>query len=188
LLRRRPVRALLLTNLLLTLAIEIPFIVYGAWIETTFGLSFTALGFASTVVGLAEASAEFGTTMLTDRLGKRRSVLIGLLGLTTSLAVLPWLAGRGLAPALAGVVLATLSFEFGWVSLLPLATELAPDARATLVSLNGSSASLGRILGALAGGWLWQWTAIELNAGVGVACALAGVLLLMRGTIEEPGG
>ena len=187
LLRRRSIQVLLLTNLLLTLAIEIPFIVYGAWIETTFGLSFTALGLASTVVGLAEASAEFGTTVLTDRLGKGRSVLIGLLGLAASLVALPWLAGRGLAPALAGVVLMMLSFEFGWVSLLPLATELAPDARATLVSLNGSAASLGRIVGAFAGGWLWQWHAIGLNAGVGVVCALVGALLMMRGMVEEPG-
>ena len=53
---------LLLTNLLLTLAIEIPLIVYGAWLEATFGLSFTALGFASTVVGLAEASAIWALT------------------------------------------------------------------------------------------------------------------------------
>jgi predicted MFS family arabinose efflux permease len=187
LLSRRPVRVLLLTNLLFMLAIEIPFIVYGAWLEATFGLSITALGLASTVVGLAEAAAEFGTTMLTDRLGKQRSVLIGLLGLAASLVALPGLAGRGMIPALAGVVLMMLSFEFGWVSLLPLATELAPDARATLLSLNRSSGSLGRILGAFAGGWLWQWHAISLNAGVGVACALVAALLLARGLPEEPG-
>jgi predicted MFS family arabinose efflux permease len=187
LLRRRSIRALLLANLLLTLAIEISLIVYGAWLEATFGLSFAALGLASTVVGLAEASAEFGTTVLTDRLGKRRSVLIGLLGLAASLVALPWLTGRGLAPALAGVVMMMLSFEFGWVSLLPLATELAPDARATLLSLNGSAGSLGRILGAFAGGWLWQWHAIGLNAGVGVVCALVGALLMARGMVEEPG-
>jgi predicted MFS family arabinose efflux permease len=181
LLRRRSVVVLLLTSLLLTLAIEIPFIVYGAWLEAAFGLSLSALGLASTVVGVAEATAEFGTAVITDRLGKRRSVLVGLLGLAASLLVLPWLSGFGLAAALAGVVLMMLSFEFGLVSLLPLATELAPEARASLFSLNITALSLSRVLGALLGGWLWRWQSIALHAGVGAACALAAALLLARG-------
>jgi predicted MFS family arabinose efflux permease len=184
LLRRRAVVVLLLTSLLLTLANEIPFIVYGAWLEATFGLSLTALGLASTVVGLAEATAELGTTVITDRLGKRRSVLVGLIGLAASLVALPWLVRLGLAAALAGVALMLLTFEFGLVSLLPLATELAPDARATLFSLNVTAFNLSRILGALIGGWLWQWQSITLHAGVGAICALAAALLLARGMRE----
>ena len=184
LLRRRPVVVLLLTSFLLTLAIEIPFIVYGAWLEATFGLSLTALGLASTIVGLAEATAEIGTTVITDRLGKQRSVLVGLLGLAASLIALPWLAQFGLAATLAGVALMMLTFEFGLVSLLPLATELAPDARATLFSLNVTAFSLSRMLGTFIGGRLWQWQSIALNAGVGAACALVAALLLARGMTE----
>jgi predicted MFS family arabinose efflux permease len=181
LLRRRSVVILLLTSLLLTLANEIPFIAYGAWLETTFGLSPTALGLASTAVGLAEATAELGTTVITDRLGKRRSVMLGLLGLATSLAALPWLAQFGLVAALVGVALMMVTFEFGLVSLLPLATELAPDARATLFSMNITAFGLSRMLGALVGGWLWEWQNITLHAGVGAACALTAVFLLARG-------
>ena len=184
LLRRRSVAVLLLTSLLLTLAIEIPFIVYGAWLETTFELSLSTLGLASIVVGVAEATAELGTTVITDRLGKRRSVLVGLLGLAASLVVLPWLSGLGLAAALAGVFFMLLTFEFGLVSLLPLATELAPDARAALLSLNVTALSLSRILGAFVGGWLWQWQRIALHAGVGAACALVAALLLVRRMTE----
>ncbi len=154
---------------------------YGAWLETAFGLSLGVLGLASTVVGVAEAAAELGTTVITDRLGKLRSGLVGLLGLAASLLVLPWLSGLGLAGALAGVVLMILSFEFGLVSLLPLATELAPEARASLLSLNITALSLGRILGALLGGWLWRWQSIALHAGVGAGCALVAALLLVRG-------
>ena len=184
LLRRRSVIALLLASMLLTLAIEIPFIVYGAWLETAFGLGLTTLGLASIVVGLAEATAEFGTTVITDRLGKRCSVLMGLLGLAASLALLPWLSGLGLAGALAGVGLMLLTFEFGLVSLLPLATELVPDARASLLSLNVTACSLSRVLGAVAGGWLWRWQNIALHAVVGTICALVAALLLARGTVE----
>ena len=187
LLRRRNVVLLLLTSLFLVLANEIPFIVYGAWLEATFGLSLSTLGLVSTVVGLAEVIAELGTTVITDRLGKRRSVLMGILGLVASLALLPWLSGLGLAAALIGVVLMLLTFEFGLVSLVPLATELDPGARASLLSLNVMALSLGRALGAAASGWLWQWQNIALHAAVGIVCALVAALLLARGMVEIDG-
>ena len=181
LLRHRSVLALLATSFLLTQAVEIPFIVYGAWIETAFGLSLSTLGLASTAVGLAEAAAEFGTTVITDRLGKKRSVLAGLLGLAASLIVLPWLSRLGLVAALVSVALLLLNFEFGIVSLMPVATELAPDSRASLVALNVTAMSTSRALAALVGGWLWQWESIALNAGVGAACAIVGVAIVVWG-------
>jgi predicted MFS family arabinose efflux permease len=181
LLHRRAVVCLLLTSFLQILAIEIPFIVYGAWLEAAFGLSLTTLGLASTVVGLADATAELGTTVITDRLGKRRSVLVGLLGLTVSLVALPWISRLGLAAALAGVALMLLTFEFGVVSLLPLVTEVAADARASLTSLNLTASSLSRILAALIGGWLWRWQSIALHAGLGAACALTAAFLFVYG-------
>jgi predicted MFS family arabinose efflux permease len=187
LLRRRSVVVLLLTGLLLALAIEVPFIVYGAWLEASFGLSLTALGLASTVVGLSEAAAELGATVFTDRLGKRRSVLIGLLTLVGGTILLPWLAGRGLAAALAGVALMLLGYEFGLVSFLPLATELAPESRASLLSLTATAFSIGRIVGASFGGWLWQWENIALHVGVGAACALLAAAMLMWGAAEVDG-
>ena len=186
LLRRRRVVVLLLTSLLMTTAVEAPFIVYGAWLETAFGLSLSTLGLASIVVGLAELAGEFGTALLTDRFGKRRSVLFGLVGLAASLFLLPVLARLGLVAALGGVALVTLSFEFAIVSLIPLATELVPEARASLLSLNMTAFSLGRILGAVGGSWLWQGHAgaIALNATAGAVCALLAALLMFGGMAE----
>jgi predicted MFS family arabinose efflux permease len=172
LLRRRSVIVLLLTTLLFTMAIEIPFIVYGAWLEATFGLDLSTLGLASTIVGLAAGVAEFGTTMITDRLGKRRSALVGLFGRTASLVMLPWLSRLGLAAALTSV------------ALMPLVTELVPDARASLFSLNITAVSLGRAMGAFVGGWLWQWQNIALNVDLGAVCALTAALLLAWGMTE----
>jgi len=180
----RPVVLLLLVSSLLTLANEIPFIVYGAWLETTFGLSLSTLGVASIVVGLAEATAELGASLITDRLGKRRSMLMGLTGLAVSSIVLPWLSGLGLVAALVGVALMLLTFEFTLVSLLPLATELVPDARASLLSLVMTSFSLARILGAIVGGLLWRWESIALHAAVGALCAFVAMLLLGLGMTE----
>lgn len=184
LLRRRSVIVLLLMSLLLTAAIEIPFIVYGAWLEATFGLDLSTVGLASTIVGLADAAGELGTTVITDRLGKRRSVLVGLFGFTASLIMLPWLSRLGIAAALAGVALMLLAFEFGAVSFLPLVTELAPDARASLLSLRITAQSLSRTLATFVGVWLWQWQNIALNAGLGAVCAFAAALLLAWGMTE----
>jgi predicted MFS family arabinose efflux permease len=184
LLRRRAIVALLFTSALLTFAIEIPFIVYGAWLEGAFGLSLTTIGVASIAVGLAETTAEFGTTFLTDRLGKRRSILLGLVGLAVSLTLLPYLAKAGLVSALAGVMAMMLTFEFAIVSLLPLVTELAPEARATLLSLNLLTMSLGRMVGSVTGGWLWKWESIAIHTTVGAACALLAALILAWGVAE----
>jgi len=70
---------------------------------------------------------------------------------------------------------------------LPLATELAPHARASLLSLNVMALSLSRILGAVVGGWLWQWRNIALHAAAGVLCALVAAFLLARGMAEIGG-
>lgn len=182
LIRRRNVVILLLVGSLLTFSIEVPFIVYGAWLEDTFGLQLSTLGLASAVVGIAEAVAEFGTAVITDRLGKERSVLAGMLGLAGSLVLLPWLPGYGLAAALGGVVLMMLTFEFGLVSLLSLATEVAPDARAALLSFVVTAFSLGRLIGGPLSGWLWKLHPnIAYQAGLGIVCSLVASALLMWG-------
>jgi len=181
LVRHGPVLILLTTNLFLILAIEVPFIVYGAWLEKTFALSLATLGLASTVVGVAEMAAEFGIMAVTDRLGKRRSVVGGLIGLAACLVALPQLAGMGLAGALVGVAGIMFCFEFAVVSLLPLATEIVASKRASVFSLVVVIVSLGRALGSALGGWLWQWETIELNAGVGALCALVAALILGLG-------
>ncbi len=43
---------------------------------------------------------------------------------------------------------------------------------------------LGRIVGALVGGWLWHWENIALHAGVGAACALLAAIILAWGVAE----
>ncbi len=178
LLRRRSVIVLLATSILITAAIEIFLIAYGAWIEGAFALSPSVLGGASAVIGVSEALAEISAASFTDRLGKRRSVLIGLVGLTSSLTTLPFISRFGLIPAMLNVTLMMFSFEFGLVSLLAMATEIAPHARATLLSLLIIAFSLSRIVATALGGCLWQWENIALQASAGALCALSAALTL----------
>ena len=59
-------------GLLASAANETVNIVFGVWLEASFGLRVAALGGAAAVIGLAELSGEGLVVTATDRLGKRR--------------------------------------------------------------------------------------------------------------------
>lgn len=151
----RPALAGLAVALLIGGANELVNIVFGAWLEGAFGLQVAALGLASAVIGVAELTDEGTVAALTDRIGMRRAVSLGIMLSAAAALALP-LLGRSLPGALAGLFLFYLSFEFSFVSLLPLMTELVPGARATLMAGNIAAVSLGRMLGAVAGPLLFR--------------------------------
>ncbi len=176
--RNRNLMAALCAASFMTLANEVTFIVYGAWMDSRFGLSVESLGVASIVIGLAEAVGEFGSTALADRLGKRRAVLVGLVVLGISYAVLPRL-GQRLEWALSGLALLFAAFEFTLVSSLPLVSELAPEARATAMSANVAAMTSARMIGSAGGAALFARAGqLDLNAAVSViASAIAFCVL-----------
>jgi len=122
-------------------------LVFGVWLEDSFGLQIAALGAASAVIGISELSAEGLVAAFVDRLGKPRAIALGLTVNSLAALALPWL-GRTELGALAGLFFFYISFEFTIVSLLPLMTELLPSARATLMACTVAAFSLGRAIGA----------------------------------------
>lgn len=162
------------------------FVIYGAWLEDGFGLTVVAIGFTTTVIGIAELAGEGLTAALSDRLGMKRSLLIGTVLSVASYALLPAL-GASLPAAMTGLFLVFLFFEFIVVTAMSLSTELIPGARATMMSALMAAAGAGRVAGALAGGhiWIWGgvaatgWTAAAVNA-LGLLCLYMGLLKLER--------
>lgn len=165
---------------LLVMGNENIFIVYGAWLEQEFGLAVVAVGIASLVISAAELTAEFASVGLVDRLGKRRSVLIGAY-LSVGAYLVLLLLGRTLAGGLTGIALMFLTFEFSIVASVPLISQITPEARGTVLALNVSAASIGRLAGSLAGPRLWDGYGLP---GVVLASAafalLAAVILWSR--------
>ena len=142
-------QAMLALGLAFTFAManEIVSLMFGVWLEGKFGLQIAALGAASMLIGIAELSGETLTTLIVDRLGKQRSVLIGLvLNIIVCLA-LP-LVSRSLVGALMSLFFFFLLFECTIVSFLPLASEILPKVRATLLGSSYASMLVGRALGA----------------------------------------
>jgi predicted MFS family arabinose efflux permease len=150
------------------------FVVYGAWLEATFGLSVLALGAATTVIGAAELLGEGLTASLADRLGLKRAVLAGLALSGLSYVLLP-LIGRTLPLALIGLFVIFLTFEFTIVTAFSLFTEILPGARATMMSSSLAASSMGRVVGALVGGPVWR--AGGLPATGLVSAAISGLAL-----------
>jgi len=143
-----PAMAGLAVGLLASTANEVVNLIFGVWLEDSFGLQIAALGAASAVIGLSELCGESLVAAFVDRLGKPRAIGLGL-G-TNCLAALALLfLGRTEAGALVGLFFFYITFEFTLVSLIPLMTELLPSARATLMAFNVAALSLGRAVGDL---------------------------------------
>ena len=170
-LARRSAVVLLGVSLLMAAGNEVVSIVFGLWFEEAFALSVAALGAASAIIGLAELSGEGLVAGIADRIGKKRSVAIGLLLTTLASLALPVL-GQTFLGALLGLFFFYLFFEITIVSSLPLMTEQTPTSRSTLMATNIAAISLGRILGALAGGPLF-------SIGLGANGAVSAILNLL---------
>lgn len=145
------------TGLLISLSNESLNAVYGRWMEDTFHLSVVALGTTTLAIGLAELAGEGLVMGLADRLGKRRAILLGLFASTLAFLALPVMSGWGLPFALTAFVLVYITFEFTMVATIPMVTELVPEARAQVMSLNMAGQGAGRMLGVALGSWLFNF-------------------------------
>jgi predicted MFS family arabinose efflux permease len=163
---------------------ELVNLVFGIWLEDQFGLKLAALGAASAVIGLSELSGEGLSALITDRLGKERSIRLGLTVSAISTILLYLLGGRSVFGALFSLFFFYLGFEFTVVSSLPLMSEIYPSARATVMAATVASFSLGRAFaGALAARFYEQnflW-----NLGVALMFNAVAFLLISKVKIKH---
>jgi len=150
------------------------FVVYGAWLEKSFGLSIVALGLGTGAIGLAELLGETVTATLADRIGLKRSVVTGLTSCIIFYVMLPFI-GQTISMAFVNIFLIFAAFEFMIVTSVSMATELVPEARATMMATYLGAAGLGRVVGALIGGPVWLMGGITAT---GVVSAILSVLAL----------
>jgi predicted MFS family arabinose efflux permease len=161
------------------------FVVYGAWIEKAFDLSIVALGFGTSVIGIAELLGETLTVTLADRVGLKRSVIVGLVLSTACYAILPFF-GRTISLALGGLFLTFICFEFMIVTSISLSTELLPDSRATMMSGCLAAAGIGRVIGALIGGPIWLTGGIHATGMVSAVLSAMALVALVWGLHKWP--
>ena len=153
-LRKKTARGALAFVFLVSAANDNLFVVYGAWLEKSFGLSILELGLGTSAIGLAELLGETMTATLADRIGLKKSVMTGLAICIIFYAILPFI-GQTITMAFVSLFLIFVMFEFMIVASVSMATELLPEARATMMATYMGAAGLGRMVGALIGGPVW---------------------------------
>jgi len=158
---------------------------FGPWLQDNFGLKLLALGGASAALGLSELVGEGVVTLVVDRLGKLRAVGLGLLLNIIAGGLLPIMdANVGLA--VFGLTLFYFSFEFTFVSIVPLISEILPKARGTMLAFMFASVSLGRVLGAWINPGLHQ-AGFWASAAATVVFNLIAIAALSRVKMGEAG-
>jgi predicted MFS family arabinose efflux permease len=169
----------LLMILFFCAAHEIVNLVFGVWMEDTYGLSIKALGVASTVIGIAELLSVFIVSWLIAKLGAKKSVAIGLVFSAVTAIAIPWIGGFGLWGAELGLFLFNLAFQIPFIAYAPLLTEVLPLARASLLGATLASVGVGRMAGALVAPYLFVW-GFEYNAFLAMVLFLVALLSLNK--------
>lgn len=159
-------------------------VVYGVWLNTKYDLGPSALGSVALLMGCFDLVASVSVSLFTDRIGKRRSVLLGTAGMALSYLLLPFL-NSSLWVVVLGIALTRGFFEFGIVSQLSLLSEQVPDQRGKLMSLSAAVVMIGGALANLTGPWIYvQYGVAGLCVSSVAALGVSLILLIM--CVREP--
>lgn len=178
--KNRQVLSIVSFAFFISLGSDTLFVIYGAWLEQSYQLSLAAIGFGTILIGIAEILGEGCTALFSDRMGLKRSIIIGTCLCAGTYLALP-LLDTGLPQVLAGLFLVFFCFEFTYVTAMSLGTELVPELRASTMSAFYAVGGLGRVAGAFTGGMIWSshgLTGICLVSGL---CTLAALFCLLGG-------
>ncbi len=178
-----PALAMLAAAALCSVSAESMNIVYEAWLRDTFLLTTVILGTLSWAISAAEVGGEGFVIAASDRFGKRRLAIAAFIATGLLYLALPLMAGH-LPLAVAVLFLMFFTFETGIVVLIPLATEILPGARGTMLSANVAAMALGRAVGALLGGWMFRSSGFLLNGTAGLIMDLIAVFLIWRFVVD----
>ncbi|MEZ4868438.1 MAG: MFS transporter [Caldilineaceae bacterium] len=150
-------------------------LVHGAWLNAEYQLGAAALGTVALLLGCFDLVASVSVSLFTDRIGKRRSVLLGTVGMVLGYVLMPWL-NVTLPLAILSIALTRSSFEFGIVSFISLMSEQAPNRRGKVLSLSSAFALAGGTLASLTGPWLYVTYGVP---GLSLSSMVAGLLSII---------
>ena len=152
-------------------------IAHGAWLQAEYGLGPALLGTVALAQGLADLCGSVLVSLITDRVGKKRSVQAGMVGALLVFVALPFV-NVGLWPVIGTLVLMRFTFEFGIVANISLASEQAPDRRGKVMTLAAALNLLGGTITGFSGPWAYTQFGVWGLGPVAALCTAAALLLL----------
>jgi predicted MFS family arabinose efflux permease len=172
----RTALTIIISITLIAFAFDLLMIIYESWLITTFGMSTLTIGTLAFVFAFAELAGEVVIIGFADRFGKRRIAIVSAVATAIAYLVLQATVGNAIL-ALAVLFVLFLAFEVSTISLVPLATEVLPQARGVMLTSLWTGISTGRLLGTLIGGPLYR--AAGFSANMGLAAGLASVAAVL---------
>lgn len=157
-------------------------IAHGAWLEQQYGLGPAQLGLVAFVFGWFDLAASVSVSLFTDRIGKRRSVLLGISGSLIGYLLMPFFNVNVVA-AVAAIAVARMCFEFNIVSHFPLLSEQVPAQRGKAMTLGAAFSLVGATVAGFSGPWLlvnWGVAGLTWLSAAAVTVGLVIVLLFVR--------
>ncbi|MFV1989388.1 MAG: MFS transporter [Acidimicrobiales bacterium] len=158
---------------------QLVIVTHGLWLEQNLGLDVGGLGAVAIPLGIGELIGAASTLVLADRMGKAKAAIAGLL-LATPLATLIGPFGDTRLSAILLLAAFLMAFEFGFVSAIPLFTELSSGARGTALGIVVMSITVSRAFATIGGAALFDrfgMTWIGLSAALTM---ITGVVLIWR--------
>lgn len=168
----------------LTFCSQMLFVGHGLWLGDTYGFNAAGIGFAVLTIGAVELIASTSSAAFADRLGKRTAMIGGTAVMLVGMGALSWDDGPPLALGLLMLAIAFIGFEFGFVSALPLISELDPAARAQIIGLGLGISTAARAVGGFFGVPLYEAAGFSGLMIAGLVVGSVGIVIMVFGVIE----
>jgi len=168
----------ILAMFFLMAASQCMFVTFGSWLDDEFGFSEAGIAAVAFGLGAFELLASVSSARRTDTWGKERSTMFGAALIVPS-GLLLALGGSNVGIGLIFLALFLLGFEFGIVSLLPLAANMIPDSPARGLGFAIGGGTMGRAVMSLVATATYDRHGIDVPAVIGSACALCVIASLV---------
>jgi predicted MFS family arabinose efflux permease len=154
------------------------FVVSGAWLDDAYGIPTAGLGLVAAGFGVIELGASTAVAVVGDRVGTRRSVIVGQLGLLAGVAVMLG-SGESRAIAIGGLLLLLGGFEYAFVSSLTLVTEAAPRARGRAIGISNACGTVIRAGAVVASGQLYERFGMTGSLSLAIVATAIGLAMVV---------
>jgi predicted MFS family arabinose efflux permease len=161
-------------------------LIHGGWLQAEYGLSPAGLGTVALVFGFIDLTASVSVSLFVDRIGKRRSVLMGAIGMVAGFSLLPVL-NVSLPLAVVGIAIPRMCLEFAIVSNFSLLSEQVPESRGKVMSLGMTAGLLGVTLAGFTGPTAYLHLGVWALGLVSAGASFIAVLLLIFIVKERAG-
>ena len=153
-------------------------IIHGGWLNREYGLSPAYLGTIALIFGGADLIASIYVSIAVDKIGKKKSVVIGVAGMTVGFILMPFL-NTGLYLAVLGLIIPRIFFEFATVSNLALLTEQVPEQRGKVMSLSTTFGLIGITLSSAIGPISYYSKGVPGLAAVSFTAGLISLVIVV---------